>query len=222
MGADLRVWLIGAGRLGAEVLQPLADGLSALGAETALELAERPSLDRLAAELPAPDLAVFCLVPDAALTRQPVAEQSYETWKDAAQDGLLETIRLFQDLEPHLVDRGAAVAMIGPSLSLVGCPELVSLTTLLEGQRGFVKSMARQWGARQIAVNWIAAAPRVLSTAFADAPLAAKPDAVSVALDGPLDLQHDIAPTLAFLATPAGRKLTGMTLTLDGGEWMTP
>lgn len=222
MGADLRVWLIGAGRLGAEVLQPLADGLSALGAETALELAKRPSLDRLAAELAAPDLAVLCLVPDAALTRQPLAQQSFETWKDAAQDDLLETIRLFQDLEPHLVDRGAAVAVVGPSLSLVGCPEFVALSTLLEGQRGLVKSMARQWGARQVAVNWIAAAPRALSTAFADAPLAAKPDAVSVALGGPLDLQRDIAPTLAFLATPAGRKLTGMTLTLDGGEWMTP
>jgi 3-oxoacyl-[acyl-carrier protein] reductase len=226
MRADLRVWLIGAGRLGADVLHPLAEGLTELGADIALEIAlkvtEQPSVDRLAAELPAPDLAVLCLVPDAALARQPLAAQSFETWKEAAQDGLFETIRLFQALEPHLVSRGGAVTMIGPSLSLVGCPELVALTTLLEGQRGLVKSLARQWGARGTTVNWIAAAPRALSAAFADAPLAAKPDAVSVALGGPSELQRDIAPVLAFLAAPAGRKLTGQTLTLDGGEWMTP
>lgn len=219
MRTDLRVWLIGAGRMGAEVLQPLATGLTELGAETALEIAERPAVDRLAAALPAPDLVVLCLVHDAAIARQPLAEQSFETWGAVAQDGLFETIQIFQTLEPHFVDRGGAVAMIGPSLSLVGCPELVALTTLLEGQRGLVKSIARQWGARGVTVNWIAAAPRALSDAFADAPLAAKPDSVSVALGGPLDLQRDIAPVLAFLA---GRKLTGQTLTLDGGEWMTP
>ena len=57
---------------------------------------------------------------------------------------------------------------------------------------------------------------------FDDAPLAAKPDAVSVALGRPADPRREIAPVLGFLAGPAGRAVTGATLTLDGGEWMVP
>jgi NAD(P)-dependent dehydrogenase (short-subunit alcohol dehydrogenase family) len=98
----------------------------------------------------------------------------------------------------------------------------VALTTLLEGQRGLMKSVARQWGAEGVSLNWIAVAPRALSARFDDAPLAAKPDEVSVALGRPLDLRAEVAPVIGFLASPAGRAITGATLTLDGGEWMVP
>lgn len=222
MTTEPRIWLLGGGRLGEDVLRPLARGLADLGATVAVEIADPPSVEQLAAALPDPDLAVLCWVPDAALELNDLAEQDFETWSAIAQQGLFDTIGLFQALEPQILDRGASLAVIGPSLSLVGCPGLVALTTLLEGQRGLVKATARQWGARGARVNWIAAAPRALSAAFADAPLAAKPDQVSVALGAPSELEPDIAPVLAFLATAAGRKLTGMTLPLDGGEWMIP
>ena len=46
--------------------------------------------------------------------------------------------------------------------------------------------------------------------------------AVSVALGRAPDPRTEIAPTLAFLASKAGRAMTGATLMLDGGEWMVP
>ena len=112
--------------------------------------------------------------------------------------------------------------MLAPSLSLVGCRELVALSTALEGQRGLMKSVARQWGGTGVTLNWIAAAPRALNAVFDAAPLASKPDAVTVALGRAIDPCKEITPILGFLASEAGRTITGATLTLDGGEWMVP
>ena len=43
-----------------------------------------------------------------------------------------------------------------------------------------------------------------------------------MALGRPLDPRREIAPIVGFLASPAGRAITGASLTLDGGEWMVP
>jgi len=42
--------------------------------------------------------------------------------------------------------------------------------------------VARQWGGKNITLNWAAVSPRGLSPAFDGARLAVKPDAVSIAL----------------------------------------
>ncbi len=118
--------------------------------------------------------------------------------------------------------RGGSIVVVGPSLSLAGAPQLVALSTAVEGQRGLVKSTARQWGRRGLTVNWIAAAPRGLSPVFEKLPLPVKPDAVMVALGRPLDTQREIVPVIEFLGSAAGRVMTGATLMLDGGEWMVP
>jgi NAD(P)-dependent dehydrogenase (short-subunit alcohol dehydrogenase family) len=111
---------------------------------------------------------------------------------------------------------------LAPSLSLTGCAGLVALTTALEGQRGLMKSVARQWGSTGVTLNWVAVTPASLSPVFARAPLAMKADAVPVALGRALDLASEVVPVISFLASAAGRKMTGATLCLDGGEWMLP
>ena len=47
-------------------------------------------------------------------------------------------------------------------------------------------------------------------------------EAVPVALGRRPDAGGDLAGVLEFLACPAGRNVTGATLCLDGGEWLTP
>ena len=98
----------------------------------------------------------------------------------------------------------------------------MGLTAALEGQRGLMKSVARQWGHSGATLNWIACAPRALSPLFDAAPLAAKSDAVPIALGRAPDLRADIVPVLGFLGSPAGHAMTGLTITRDGGEWMLP
>jgi NAD(P)-dependent dehydrogenase (short-subunit alcohol dehydrogenase family) len=221
--AGQRAWALG---IGLDVVSGLVAGLRDQGAAVA-ELSDpveipKAEIDALAERAGPPDLVLISVLPEAAVRLAAVTDLAPADWTAQACDPLRALIRLLQALGPHVKGRGAAVALVGPSLSLIGCPQLVALTTLLEGQRGLMKSVARQWGAEGVGLNWIAVAPRALSPLFDAAPLAAKPDAVSVALGRPLDLRAEIAPILGFLASPAGRAITGATLTLDGGEWMVP
>ncbi|MGB8364175.1 MAG: SDR family oxidoreductase [Rhizomicrobium sp.] len=238
-----KTWLIGAGL---DIVSDLARGLDDLGSAIAIlsdnaeTLAAAPvdaqtssasfvsqtladaavaDLKRLAGE---PDLLVMGIVPREAAELSPITALSAGQWRAQSSAGVRTLLYLLRALGPHIKDRGVAVVLVGPSLSLVGCPDLVALTTLLEGQRGLMKSVARQWGAHGVTLNWIALAPRTLSQAFGAAPLAAKPDTVSLALGRAPDLRREIAPVISFLGSPAGRVMTGATLTLDGGEWMVP
>lgn len=193
----------------------------------ALDLSSRAavgtSIDTALVRLGAPDLVALSIVPEGAVRMAPLSSWSESGWRSCAMEALRATMWIFDALGRHLKPTGAgAVVMIGPALSLVGAPDLIALSTLLEGQRGLMKSVARQWGGAGVRVNWIAAAPRALSPVFDDAPLAAKPDMVSVALGRPADPSAEIAPVLGFLASAGGRGFTGATLSLDGGEWMVP
>jgi NAD(P)-dependent dehydrogenase (short-subunit alcohol dehydrogenase family) len=216
--------------IGCDLARGVADGAEQLGAKVArvgegLNLSSRESvaagIDAAVAEHGVPELVVLSIVPEAAMRPVAIADASEADWRAAAMEGLRTTVRVLQALGPHLKAKGGAVVFVAPSLSLVGTPEMVALTTLLEGQRGLMKSVARQWGGAGVTLNWIAAAPRALAP-FADVVLASRPDAVSVALGHAPDPATEIAPALAFLAGDAGRAMTGATLMLDGGEWMVP
>ena len=206
----------------AETLAAAPAGVAGRLGRVDSQAAADEGVGRLADAAPGPELAVLSLLPRAAVRLQPIASLPEADWRACACDGLRALVYVLRALRPHLEARGAAVVLVAPSLSLVGCPQLTPLATLLEGQRGLMKSVARQWGGSGVSLNWVAAAPRALTTLFDDAPLAAKPDAVSVALGRPLDPRREIAPIIGFLGSPAGRAITGATLTLDGGEWMTP
>lgn len=180
------------------------------------------AIDGAVDELGAVDLAVLCLMPAAATALCSVAETSDEQWLAAPRMATRALLYCLQGTGRHVKASRGAVVMIGPSLALAGCRELVALSTALEAQRGMMKSVARQWGGSGATVNWIACAPHAWSPLFDRAPLAAKSDAVPVALGRIPSLQTDLIPVLNFFASPGGRSLTGTTVTLDGGEWMLP
>ncbi|MGE0742504.1 MAG: SDR family oxidoreductase [Hyphomonadaceae bacterium] len=208
----------------AAVAQGLAD-LGALVGRAEIDAASRESvggsIDAAIAEHGSPNLVLLNVIPEPAMRPVAITDMANADWRATAQDGLRTTTRILQALEMHLRPQGGAIVFVAPSLSLVGAPGMIALSTLLEGQRGLMKSVARQWGASGVALNWIAAAPRALAS-FEGVALAAKPDAVSVALGRAPDARSEIAPVLSFLASPAGRVMTGATLMVDGGEWMTP
>lgn len=225
--SDLHVLAV---TVGYDLSAGAVEGLADLGATiarlgTGLDTTSRASVAAgVAAAIASngvPDLVILNVIPLDAMGAASIDTMSERQWRAASMEGLRTTVRLLQALGPHLKPQGASIVFVAPSLSLVGTPGMIALTTLLEGQRGLIKSVARQWGASGVTLNWIAAAPRALAP-FEGVRLAAKPDAVSVALGRAPDPRAEIAPVLSFLASKAGRAITGATLMLDGGEWMVP
>ena len=232
---------------GLDIGSPIAAGLAARGARVAwlsdgadapatdldaavariqAEFGSRADLERAFAaasrHVGPPTQVVVSAIPRAALLAQDIGTLDDAQWHAACGAAMKSVLYALQASFTHMVPQGGSVVVVGPSLSLAGASQLVALSTAIEGQRGLVKSTARQWGQRGITVNWIAAAPRSLSSKFGTLPLPLKPDAVMVALGSPLDLATEIAPVIEFLGSAAGRVMTGATLMLDGGEWMVP
>lgn len=169
-----------------------------------------------------PQQVVASVLPTVALKVCAVHELGLSEWHAACRDSIKALLYTLQAAFTQLGERGGSIVAMGPALSLAGAEQLVALSTALEGQRGLVKSAARQWGRCTQTVNWVAVAPRALSPLFEDLPLPVKPDAVQVALGRGPTLQEGVAGVLDFLGSPAGRALTGATLIADGGEWMLP
>jgi NAD(P)-dependent dehydrogenase (short-subunit alcohol dehydrogenase family) len=195
-------------------------------ARVAADFSSRATLaaafDQAVQALGVPGQVVVSVLPLAALRPGPIGALDAGAWRascDAAMKGVLHALQAGFAL---MRERGGSIVVVGPSLSLPGAPQLVALSAAVEGQRGLVKSSARQWGRHGVTVNWIAAAPRALSPAFDGLPLAVKPDPVMVALGRPMALAAEVSPVIAFLGSPAGRAMTGSTLLVDGGEWMVP
>jgi 3-oxoacyl-[acyl-carrier protein] reductase len=235
-----RIFVVNAG---IDVGSGLARGLAALGARVALltdaeaepvsgveRVAWAPA-SRAAAEqafieaagrIGPPTQVVASVLP--ALALQPVAihEMALTAWQAACRDAIKALLHVLQCSFLQMGERGGSIVAIGPALSLAGAPRLAALSAAVEGQRGLVKSAARQWGRRGVTVNWVAAAPRAMSPLFDGLPLPVKPDAVMVALGRGPALDDGVAGVVDFLGGPAGRALTGATLVADGGEWMVP
>lgn len=216
---------------GLSIIAGVAEGLDDAGADVRVvadprlsgsrDLVREVLLEALDGRVPA--LVVVSLLNHDAADQRPMADQSLADWRTGAIAPIRMAMQVLSVLGEVMKPAGrGSIVFLAPSLSLVGGDGRVALVTALEGQRGLVKSVARQWGATGVTVNWIAAAPVALSDQFAAATLATKGDAVPVALGRRPDTRAEIASLAVWLAGPAGRGMTGATLMLDGGEWMVP
>jgi NAD(P)-dependent dehydrogenase (short-subunit alcohol dehydrogenase family) len=87
--------------------------------------------------------------------------------------------------------------------------------------RGFVKSLAKEWGPLGVTVNCISplAETPAMASAYRENPeLEARLQRL-VPLGRIGDPEADIAPAVVFLASDAGRYVTGQTLVVDGGRF---
>jgi 3-oxoacyl-[acyl-carrier protein] reductase len=173
-----------------------------------------------------PQQVVLSVMPEAGVQPRDIVSLSDAQWRAACGQTMKTTLYVLQAAHGQFTRAPApgagSVVVIGGSFSLAGAAQLIAFSTAIEGQRGLVKSVARQWGKTGITVNWIAAAAKGLSERFAEVKLPFKGDSVPVAFGRTLDLAREIVPVVEFLGSPAGRVMTGATLLLDGGEWMVP
>jgi 3-oxoacyl-[acyl-carrier protein] reductase len=87
-------------------------------------------------------------------------------------------------------------------------------------QRGFVTSLAREWGADGIRVNGLAplAMTPALAASFRNNPGMQQRLTAVVPLGRFGDPEHDIGPAAVFLCSDGARYVTGQNLVVSGGR----
>ena len=200
----------------------LPAGVTRIAASFASRAALEQAFGQAQERVGAASQVVMSALPLVALHPCDVVDLSDADWGASCSAAMKSVLYGLQASHAQMAQRGGAIVVVGPSLSLAGAPQLVALSSAVEGQRGLVKSTARQWGKLGLSVNWVAAAPRALSSLFDGVTLPVKVDAVPVAMGRPLDVASEIVPVIEFLGSAGGRVMTGATLVLDGGEWMLP
>jgi NAD(P)-dependent dehydrogenase (short-subunit alcohol dehydrogenase family) len=223
----------------------LAQGLRDLG-EDVLTLSSAPtsgdvmadSLGRLEARGAPIGAVVLASVGAATTQRGDLAGIGPDQWRDRVELPLRRTVACFQGAHRRLRLRGGSLVLIVPTLSLVGSSGFVPWATVAEGQRSLAKAAARAWGGEGITVNCLAVPCTLLTTSSTarspvgdEAPVGAeerrsfgpdRPGQPAAALGALPDLRGAVAPVLASLVGGGWSGVTGATIAVDGGIWMTP
>jgi len=146
---------------------------------------------------------------------------SSEDWDQVLETNLNGVFRLSK-----LVMRGMMKARYGRIINITsvvaasGNAGQANYAAAKAGVAGLTRSLARELGARNITVNCVA--PGFIETDMTKALPEAQREALQrqIAL-GRLGRPAEIAAAVAFLASPAAGYVTGSTLHVNGGMYMT-
>jgi 3-oxoacyl-[acyl-carrier protein] reductase len=144
-------------------------------------------------------------------------------WRERVEIPLQRTMACFQGSYRQLAARGGTLVVLVPTLGLVGAAGYVPWATVAEGQRSLAKSAARVWGRQGIRVHCVAVTGAVLAASTnGGQPVNDRPGQPAPALPTPPDLRGGVAPVVAALVSRVWAGVTGVTVAVDGGVWMTP
>jgi len=196
-----------------------AAGIAGRGA--VLDVGDAAGIDALVAAVEQEFGAISILVNNAGITRDNLLLRM----KDAEWDAVLDT-----DLKSvfrlcRAVLRGMMKARAGRIISITsvvgasGNPGQANYAAAKAGVAGLTRALAREIGSRGITVNCVA--PGFIDTDMTRA----LPDAQRTALVGQIPLGRlgtveDVAAAVVFLASPAAGYVTGTTLHVNGGMYM--
>jgi len=162
------------------------------------------------------------LVNNAAVTRdQLLMRLNDDDWADVLDTNLSGAMRLSRAcLKGMLKARGGRIVSISSVVGYAGNPGQTNYAAAKAGLAGFSRSLAREVAARGITVN-------VVAPGFIDTDMTRELDEAqrerlmqSIPL-GRLGTPTDIAATVAWLASPAAAYVTGQTIHVNGGMYMT-
>jgi NAD(P)-dependent dehydrogenase (short-subunit alcohol dehydrogenase family) len=177
-----------------------------------------PGILREAGHGPAVDAVVYTLLADDAFTPRPVAGLSAADWDRLAEEPVRWGLTVLQVAHEYLLPRKGRFVFVLPSVALEGGAGLVPLATSAESLRALGKSAARRWAGVGITVNFVL--PDVFAYG-AEQLRGTDVDRGEAVLPEP-GTASDVADTVALFLAPDAARLTGATLTVDGGALMTP
>ena len=204
----------------ADIGKALAEA-SIQGAGMALNVTDAAACEALVGEVEKRFGAVGILVNNAGITRDNLAMRMKDEEWDAVVDTSLRAVFRMS----KLVMRGMMKARNGRIINITsvvassGNPGQANYAAAKAGVAGMTRALARELGSRNITVNCVA-------TGFIDTDMTrALPEAARDALLGNIALgrlgrPEEIAGAVAFLASPAAAYVTGTTLHVNGGMYM--
>jgi len=136
--------------------------------------------------------------------------------------GLLGTLYFMQACFPHLKEHGGKVINLGSSAGMEGMAGQSAYAVAKEGIRALTRVGAREWGEYGINVNVVcpfANSPGVQQWAEAF-PEGMKHQLARVAMGRVGDCEIDIGRAVVFLASSDSDYITGQTILVDGGQYI--
>lgn len=191
------------------------------GVGKVLNVTDGESVEALVAEIAAAHGVVTVLVNNAGITKDSLLmRMSDEEWFDVINTNLSAVYRLSKAcLRGMMKQRWGRIVNIASVVGAMGNAGQTNYAATKAGVMGFTRSLAREIGSRNITVN--AVAPGFIETDMTrDLPEAQKAQlSASVAL-GRLGKPEEIANAVAFLVSDSASYITGETLHVNGGMYM--
>ncbi len=164
---------------------------------------------------------ISILVNNAGITRDNLLMMMKDDqWEDIIQTNLTSIYRLSKAvLRKMMKARKGRIINIASVVGSTGNPGQTNYSAAKAGMLGFTKSLAREIGSRNITVN--AVAPGFIDTDMTrDLPEAQRDALIAQIPLNRLGDPADIAHAVAFLASPEAAYITGETLHVNGGMYM--
>jgi NAD(P)-dependent dehydrogenase (short-subunit alcohol dehydrogenase family) len=148
-------------------------------------------------------------------------ELDAETWAVLAEEPIGVTLWCLQAARALFGSRGGRIVLVTPSASMTGSGHFVAGSAAAEGARSLAKATARQWGPCGITINTVAVPVDLLYGERDDRAPADRAGLPAPAIGRVPDVPNDIAAVVAAVGSDLFASVTGVTIAVDGGVWMT-
>jgi 3-oxoacyl-[acyl-carrier protein] reductase len=191
-------------------------------ASVAVDLSRMREIPRLVDEVVGRFGRIDVLVNNAGILNQTATEAlSEDQWDRLMTINLKAVFFLTQAVLPVMVRQGGGsiISLASLAARVGGLVAGVDYATSKAGVVGLTKTLARQYGPKGIRVN--AVAPGVIATEMTRPwPEEVRRDFVARTPLGRLGTPEDVARVVAFLAGPDSAFITGATIDINGGLYM--
>ena len=191
------------------------------GRGAVLDVADAASVEALLAGLEAAGEMPGILVNNAGITRDGLLmRMKPEDWDAVLLTDLTSVFRLSRGCIKHMVKaRQGRIVNITSVVGAMGSAGQTNYAAAKAGVIGFTKSLAKEVGSRNITVNAIA--PGFIDTDMTRAVDESVRTAWMSGIPlGRLGAPEDVAAAVLYLTSPSGGYLTGQTLHVNGGLYM--